>query len=393
MKILQIGHLLPDKGGIELGGVATHSWELCLKLKERGHQVFLLAEDNKFTGLKEIEEIKVYGIPKGWRKICYLPTIETIFNFKKFAPHKFSLKNLLSLILLGNIYKKIILNFKPDVIHIHNFLRWPVVDNILNSKIPSVVTVHSPWKWMDVKKNIVQYHLNYCKNLILVSEQMKEEVREENLHYQGSLTVVHNPIDISKFKKMEQRSTRDKLSLPLDKRILLFVGKLIKVKNVEVIIKSLKFMNNDNFLVICGEGEEKSKLVKVTQDLNLTHCVRFEGFIKRDDLVYYYNSSDLLVMPSSAETLGISYLEALSCGVPVIGYYKTIEEINILSKDIKVGEETKPDIKPEKLANIIVKVLNNPPDRQKIISFVWENFSWEKKIEDFEKYYFNLIRE
>ncbi len=71
--------------------------------------------------------------------------------------------------------------------------------------------------------------------------------------------------------------------------------------------------------VIAGEGEDRSRLEKMAREKDVEKAIRFIGQIEESELVDLYRTADLFVMPSGGEGFGIVFLEAIACGIPVIG--------------------------------------------------------------------------
>ena len=100
-----------------------------------------------------------------------------------------------------------------------------------------------------------------------------------------------------------------------------FVGSLFKVKRVENTIKALSeaYPNKNFTFEIVGEGAEKSKLKKLTKELDLEDNIIFHGKLSRDDAQEVLYKSDIYVMVSFSEAFGLSYVEALGKGCITIG--------------------------------------------------------------------------
>jgi len=93
----------------------------------------------------------------------------------------------------------------------------------------------------------------------------------------------------------------------------LFVGRLIREKNVDLLIRALP---TDATLCIIGDGPEKENLVSLAKEVNAT--VRFVRTLSYADLISVMKAANSLVLPSTREGFGIVALEALACGTPVI---------------------------------------------------------------------------
>jgi len=97
---------------------------------------------------------------------------------------------------------------------------------------------------------------------------------------------------------------------------------LERLKGLDTLLEAISLLEQRdiNLLVVGGlyNLEELSRLKKICRNLDLDQNVHFIGSINRKELKYYYNSSDLCVLPSYYESFGLSALEASACGIPVI---------------------------------------------------------------------------
>jgi glycosyltransferase involved in cell wall biosynthesis len=147
--------------------------------------------------------------------------------------------------------------------------------------------------------------------MIAVSERTKNDLKR--IGVKNNIKIIPNGIDfemIERIKASEEESD------------VIFAGRLIKEKNVDVLIKAVKLVKKEVPEVKCkiiGEGPEKSKLEKLAYDLGLESNVEFMGFLgDHDDVIAYMKSSKVLMLPSTREGFGIAALEANACGLPVI---------------------------------------------------------------------------
>lgn len=97
-----------------------------------------------------------------------------------------------------------------------------------------------------------------------------------------------------------------------DKKILLFVGRLIDVKNIPLLLKAYKKISNEYKLVIVGDGEKKHELKQLCESLNIH--VQFVGQKNGDDLYLWYKMADIFILPSYREAFGAVTNEALLAG-------------------------------------------------------------------------------
>lgn len=184
-----------------------------------------------------------------------------------------------------------------------------------------------------------------------------------------------------------------------DQKIILFVGRLIPLKGINILIKALKLIHIENSsfqLFIVGEGPEQKTLENLSSDLNITSSVRFLGNLPRNELRIYYQKASVFVLPSilyknQTEGLGVVLLEAMASGVPVIG--SNIGGIPDIIEDGENGLLVPPG-EPQALANAIIRIIEDPDladqFREAGLKTVHERFSWEKISDQFIEIYQEL---
>lgn len=133
---------------------------------------------------------------------------------------------------------------------------------------------------------------------------------------------------------IDRKSKRKEFGIPEDAFVVLSVGELNENKNHAVIINALSKIEDSNiYYVICGEGIEKERLVKLSQGLGLEGRVILNGM--RHDVNEFIKMSDIFAFPSKREGLGLAALEAMAGGLPLICSNKN--GINDYAKDGVTG--------------------------------------------------------
>lgn len=125
-----------------------------------------------------------------------------------------------------------------------------------------------------------------------------------------------------------------------EKSDLLFAGRLIKDKNVELVIRALGLIKKDMPQVRCtiiGEGPEKNKLLSLSKKLGLEENIRFTGFLEYKEVLALMKASKIFAFPSQREGFGIVAIEALSCGLPVVTVEHPMNAATEIIKDGKNG--------------------------------------------------------
>ena len=126
-------------------------------------------------------------------------------------------------------------------------------------------------------------------------------------------------LDTAKFSEMiiNKSNKRSEIGLPCDSFVVLSVGELNRNKNHETIIKAVAQLSNPNiYYVICGQGPLEEYLRGLAKKLGVEDKVRLLGF--RNDVADIYKVSDVFAFPSLREGLGMSALEAMAAGLPVV---------------------------------------------------------------------------
>lgn len=131
-------------------------------------------------------------------------------------------------------------------------------------------------------------------------------------------------VDPEVFKPLRSARTphlRACLGLQADKRVALYVGRLSRLKGVHLIVDAFTAVARDHEdlqLAIVGNGEEEGSLRAQVAERGLSDRVVFAGKILHDELPRWYNAADVFVAASERESVGLTVLEALACGTPVV---------------------------------------------------------------------------
>ncbi len=141
------------------------------------------------------------------------------------------------------------------------------------------------------------------------------------------VAVVPPGVDLSMFQPMDRADARREIGYG-NGRLLLFVGRLERLKGVEVAIRALALLrdrrHDDVRLLILGEDShegdesEKDRLKAIASEVGVRDRVDFIGSVAHHELPYFYAAADVCVMPSYSESFGLVALEAQSCGCPVV---------------------------------------------------------------------------
>ena len=137
----------------------------------------------------------------------------------------------------------------------------------------------------------------------------------------NKIRVIPTPVDLQKFEKCNPKKVNQIRKKYGNKKIVLFVGRLSKEKNLSMLLKAAFDVirkDRDVMFLIIGKGKEKEKLLHLTSNLKLQTYVKFLGCVKHEELVNYYHACEFIVLPSFSESFGKVLLEAGASGKPAV---------------------------------------------------------------------------
>jgi len=395
VRVLHIGPVTPEYGGKSIGGVAIHLIDLSRYLHQKGHEIFVLASNCDDNYEKELNGIKIYGRKKNLYLNYLKDSLFELNLIKKTRERFLGKENILRTLYNYSNMKYFIKKIKPDIIHIHHIqsefsFAYEIIKKM---KIPYVATTHSYHSitFSEGKKRernlyLVKKNMEDCENLIYVSSHLKLEARELFNKFPKNEVILFNPIDINKFKLLDKYTCKETLNLKYDK-IILYVGSIIKRKGYDILLKSIERLGQKDIQVVFIGSGEKEELIQLAKELDIINQVTVIDYVSQEELIKYYNASDVVAIPSSSESFGLIYIEAMACGVPVIGTKGVPEEV-IPSEDLGYRVEKNNYIE---LADAIKTALEKKWDKNKIRSFA-EGFSWEANVGKYEEIYLKTMK-
>ncbi|MGB5985584.1 MAG: glycosyltransferase family 4 protein [Desulfobacterales bacterium] len=140
------------------------------------------------------------------------------------------------------------------------------------------------------------------------------------------LTYVRPGIDVTRFQHdADARKTLRARWGVGDRPVILAAAMFrpdVKSEGIRWVIETCRHLRNQRchfFLVLVGDGQEGQKLRRLARD-RIPGQYRFVGQVSREELYRYYSAADLFVFPGIRESLGMVYLEAQACGLPVVAF-------------------------------------------------------------------------
>lgn len=167
------------------------------------------------------------------------------------------------------------------------------------------------------RRKMIVYALKNAQKIIAVSAALKEKMIILGVP-QNKIAHIQNGINTDLFLPLNKIKCREKLNLPVDKKIILYVGNLEKVKGIDVLIEAMKVLNEDIYLVIVGSGNLQQRLIGRVKELMLEDRIKFVGTKSHFEIPVWMNSADVFCLPSRNEGCPNVLLEALACGTYII---------------------------------------------------------------------------
>ena len=204
---------------------------------------------------------------------------------------------------------------RPDIVHAH-FYSIAAIATILKKKygIPFVITEHSsklnrPAEQISrLDKRLASMAYRHCDQLICVSETLRHNLLQ-NFNHES--IVIPNIVDSTNFD-YQNKATSD---TPF---VFVSVGNLKPIKAFDKLIEAFSKVKGDACLFIIGEGTERERLENLIQLYKQENRIKLLGQLNRAEINKIYHEAHVFVLSSQSETFGVSCIEAMFTGLPVI---------------------------------------------------------------------------
>jgi glycosyltransferase involved in cell wall biosynthesis len=389
MKILFIADTYPPN----VNGAALAVARLVQSLAKRKHHIYIIAPSTTFKSARVIEKnITTYRVKS-------VPVMLERTQKFRISPQPLHTKEL----------RKIVDEIQPDIIHINE--PWPMGLSALKIarklSIPIVLGhhfmpenlvhfLHLPQKLEHtINRKIWQWYANECKKADLVISPTKNAQQILSTYAKGiHHEVISNGVDLKRFSSDNDGSyLQKKYKLPA-KNIIVYVGRIDKEKNIDVLIKAIALCKKkiDIHTVIVGQGKEEKSLKELVRQLHVQQLITFTGYLPENDLPNIYKVADIFVMPSIAELQSLVTMEAMASGLPIIGA-QAVALPHLIFNNENGFLFTPGNAKD--LADKIYKILTNPKLREKMgekSKEIIQTHDIEQVTNTFEQTYMKLIK-
>lgn len=338
-------------------GVVTSINMIEQEMKKRGHQVYV------FTTSKSIQ-------PNENQTLYMLNSIPLLIA-KQY-------KNRVATFYSREIAKQI-KELNLDIVHTQSEFSLGAFGKIISRKydIPFIHTYHTMWedyvhyitpikgRNIYLKRLVRKFSRRFLRKaecVITPSNKTAKYLKYKCNVKNKPIYVIPTGIDIKPFSKSnftleEKNKLKESLGIKPEEKVILFLGRVATEKSIDVIMNVMPSIFNEypncKFLIV-GDGPSKKDLQEQAKELNIQDKVIFTGKIPYNDVPKYYNLGDVFVNASLTETQGLTFIEAMAAGIPVVAKYAPN-----LSEYIKNGKNGILVKKNTDFKNYILKLFND----------------------------------
>lgn len=302
---------------------------------------------------------------------------------------------------------KEIVEWKPDIIHSQTEFTTFAVSRIIRRKlhIPEVHTYHTMYEdymhyikipskiGKSISRKLTAKLLNSIDAVITPTKKVQDTLRSYGMNT-GSY-IVPTGIDLSKLKNRisdkERQDILDKYNIPKDSKILIYIGRIAKEKNLDELISfySKIYKERKIVFIVVGDGPFLKELKYSVKKLDINNKVIFTGMIQNKDIGKYYQIGDVFINSSTSETQGLTYIESLASGTPVLCRYDKCNDDLII--DGINGYKYKNEGEFKEYLDIMISDDNLLRDLKNNTSINLEKYSTYNFAKNVEKIYINII--
>lgn len=292
-----------------VGGVPVAIDNLSRRLRQRGHRVCIFAPEYDGGGAEESDVIRCWSIKHFNATSFSLPLPITLEPYARFS------------------------ELRIDVVHVHHpfLLGETGLHAARANDLPVVFTYHTQYEKYahylpfgermveEVAINLSTRFANCCDTIIAPSSDIRQTLLQRGVSV--PIRVIPTGVDLQRFRRGSSRWLRAQFQIPQEDKVLLFVSRLAREKNVGFLIEvfaRLAARKSGLWLVLVGSGDDAQALREQAQACGVGERVIFAGTYEGDKLVAAYHGADLFVFASTTETQGMVVLEAMAGGLPVV---------------------------------------------------------------------------
>lgn len=366
MNIIQITSFYPP----HLGGQENIARETSERLAKKGHQIEVLTSDidcPKDKQLKSNKNIKIHYLPA--KEFAHTPIIFSLY------------KELMKIPQDSIMHVHVAQAYVPEIVYkIWKKRNIPYIAHILIDAEPSNFfgkIILKPYKKIFLKR-----FLRHAKKVIVLTEDYKDLMIKKYSIDRNRIEVIPGGVSNEFFT-----NRRSKNKVPR----LLSVGRVSIQKNPLKLIKSVALCKSKFILDIVGDGDLLDETKKLVKEEHLGNVI-FHGRKTGRDLIKMYENADLFISTTDQESFGLTYIEAMASGLPIIT--SNIPAVRNVVKNDYTGLLV--DESPKDFAEAVEKLIKTSKLRERLARNGLKEakkYSWDKIVEQTEKVYKEVLKE
>ena len=295
-----------------VNGVVTSVLNLKDELEKKGHEVRVLTVSQNLRSYREEGVYYMKSLP-----FQIYPQVRFPLNEKE--------------------YTQELIDWAPDVVHSQcEFFTYAYAKKIAKeTKAVLVHTYHTLYEQYASYIPLGKYFGNaflemWMKRrlkdaLIVVAPTRKVKRTLDFYGVPGEIKVVPSGIKLESYQEKENekviKELKERLEIPVDSKVILSLGRLGHEKKVDEVLEGFAQLlqkRKDRVLLIVGDGPARKELEDKTMLLGIAEYVRFAGMVSPEEVRKFYQVGDVFVCASTSETQGLTYIEAMASGLPLV---------------------------------------------------------------------------
>lgn len=348
---MRIG-LFTDTYTPDINGVVSSITTLQKELEKNGHDVFVITNHKAMSMKRNGNVLRLPGLELKW-----------LYGYKLSTPYHFSARDEIK-------------KMKLDIIHVHTEFGVGMFGRIVAKylSIPVVSTYHTMYEdythyinRFDIgevekatKKVVSSFSRAISDNaqaVISPSEKTKETLLSYGVN--TPIYVIPTGLDFSKFNTgnidlNEVKKIREQYGIKDDDKVIIYVGRIAQEKSIDIPIQGFRYIDDPKIkFMIVGGGPQLHDLKEMAKSFHIEDRIIFTDKKESDSIPAYYACADCFVSASLTETQGMTYIEALACGLAVFARPDEVLKDLVLEGDSGYLFQT-----PQEFAHKLVAFMN-----------------------------------
>ncbi len=306
---------------------------------------------------------------------------------------------------LDSTFKNELKGIKLDIVHIHSpfTIGRMGINYAVKHNIPLVATFHSQYRqdfYRSTKSQLLSNQMtkamikmfNKCDECWTMNNAIAELFFKE-YGYKTMPKIINNATDMELIENPKESNNKidEMYGIKKDEKVLIFVGRINKLKNIDLIVESLRFIDKIKYkMIFIGTGQDERYLNLLVEKYNLKDKVIMCGrILNRKILAEYYRRADLLLFPSMYDSNSLVQIEAASQKTPTLFVKNSVTSYNIKDNINGFIEENNSKL----YAKRIEKIFDDEKKLKEVGERAYKDIyiTWDEEVERIYKEYLRLI--